>query len=61
MEMSSKLNLALLRLKHFNVLSVHYCAFSLPNKRLTSNKKQPIELNTLGPFRVHKPPHCMAG
>ena len=34
MEISSKLNLALLRLTHLNVLSVHYCALSLPNKRL---------------------------
>ena len=37
MEISSKLNLTLLHLTHFNVLSVHYCALSLPNKRL--NKK----------------------
>ena len=34
MEISSKLNLALLRLIHFNVLSVHYCALSLPNTQL---------------------------
>ena len=34
MEISSKLNLALLRLTHLKVLSVHYCALSLPNKRL---------------------------
>ena len=38
METSSKLNQALLRLIHFNVLSVHDCALSLPNKRLNKNK-----------------------
>ena len=39
MEMSSKVNLALLRLTHLKVLSVHYCALSLPNKRLNEMKK----------------------